>query len=137
MGKTVITIEVDQENNTVTIKSNGKEHIFESIALFAGDAKHKEVFIQMFGASADAAWTYAQGFIMAQEDKRSSLCSFYKQCACHIAQAIDPMAFKNEVEADALLNKWECTDQTKWAGWDSEDVLIDKQKSEDKKKQWN
>lgn len=131
-----IVLEIDEENKTITVMIDNKEYTFESIVLFAGDAKNKEVFIQMFGASADAAWSYAQGYIMAQENKGSSLCNFYKQCACHIAQAIDPVAFKNEIEADALLNKWECQDQTKWAGWDTEDVLIDKQKSEDKKK-WN
>lgn len=136
MAKIVIIIEIDQENKLVTIKSDGKEYTFESIALFAGDAVHKECFIKMFGASADAAWSYAQGYIMAQENPGTALKSFYKQCAACICQAIDPNVFKNEVTVDEALNKWECSDQTKWAGWDSEDVLIDKAKSEAKKK-WN
>jgi hypothetical protein len=130
-------IDIDEENGVVTILSGGKEYIFESIALFAGDAQHKEMLIQMFGSSADAAWTYAQGFVMAQQKQGSAMNNFYKQCAAHICQAIDPVAFKNEVQADELLNKWECQDQCKWAGWDTEDVLVDKQKSEDKKKVWN
>jgi len=66
----------------------------------------------------------------------TALNSFYKQCAAHICQIIDPNAFKNEVSADGITNKWECQDQSKWFGWDSEDVLIDKQKAEEKKK-WN
>ena len=132
-----ITIEIDEEHNTITIFTDGKEYIFESVALFAGDAEHKEIFIKMFGASADAAWSYAQGFMLAQKQIGSALSNFYKQCAAHICQAIDPKAFKNEVSADSMLNKWESTDQTKWAGWDSEDVLIDKQIAENKKKNWN
>jgi len=136
MAVTKVIIEIDQDTKIVTIKCDGKEYVFESVALFAGDATHKEIFIKMFGASADAAWSYAQGYIMAQAKPGTAFNSFYKQCAAHICQAIDPVAFKNEVSAESLLNKWECTDQTKWAGWDTEDVLIDKAKSEAKKK-WN
>jgi hypothetical protein len=137
MAKIKIIIEVDDGNKTVIIEVDGKEYIFESVALFAGDAKNNKVFIKMFGASADAAWSYAQGFRLAQGQIGTALKSFYKQCAAHIAQIIDPNAFRNEVSVDGITNKWECTDQTKWAGWDTEDVLIDKQISEAKKKEWN
>jgi len=137
MATVKIIIEIDQDTKIVTIKCDGKEYIFESVALFAGDAVHKEIFIKMFGTSADAAWSYAQGYKMARGKPGTAFNSFYKQCAAHICQIIDPNIFKNEVDAENLLNKWECTDQSKWFGWDSEDVLIDKQKSENKKKQCN
>ena len=93
MSKNIITIEVDSDTKVIIIKCDGKEYVFESVALFAGDAEHKEIFIKMFGASADAAWAYAQGYRMAQDKPGTAFNSFYKQCAAHICQMIDPNAF--------------------------------------------
>lgn len=137
MAKVNITIEIDDDNKTITIVADGKEYVLQSLVLFGGDAKNDKIFIKMFGASADAAWSYAQGFRIAQKQLDTALKSFYKQCAAHIAQIIDPDIFRNEVSADGITNKWESTDQAKWAGWDTEDVLVDKQISEAKKKDWN
>jgi hypothetical protein len=132
-----LTVEIDEEGRTITVRHGGQEYLLQSLALFGGDAKSQEIFIKMFGASADAAWAYAQGYRIAHsEEGGPALKSFYKQCAAHVCKIIDPNAFKNEIEAEELLNKWECADQTKWAGWDTEDVLADKQLNEDKKK-WN
>lgn len=114
MGKNIIIIEVDSDTKIITIKCDGKEYIFESVALFAGDAKHKEIFIKMFGASADAAWSYAQGYLMAQDKPGTAFSSFYKQCAAHICQIIDPGVFKNEVVADDILNNWGSESKKNW-----------------------
>ena len=132
-----LTIEIDEETHTITVTQDGKVYHLQSLALFGGDAVHQEIFIKLFGSSADAAWSYAQGFRIAHADEGGkALENFYKQCSAHICMAIDPAAFHNEISADALVNRWESKDQSKWFGMDSEDVLIDKQISEDNKK-WN
>lgn len=129
-------IEVDDEDRSIKITDNeGKEFILKSVALFGADAETKECYIQMFGASADAAWAYGRGFVISHSPEGGrELKNFYKQCAAHICFAIDPMSFKNTVGAEEVLNKWESQDQTKWALWDTEDVLIDKEKSEKRAK---
>ena len=149
MPRHKLTITIDEETKQVSIThehdgETTQTFLVESLALFGGNAQTQELFIQMYGASADAAWAYGRGFVQAHSPGGGKcLKNFYKQCACHVAQAIDPVAFKNEVAADALLNKWECQDQSKWFGWDTEDVLEDKQKSEHackcaaEKKTWN
>lgn len=135
MAILTLTIEIDEEGRTITVRHGGQEYMLQSLALFGGDAKNQEVFIKMFGSSADAAWAYAQGYRIAHSDEGGpALNSFYKQCAAHICKIIDPNAFRNEVTAEEAVNKWECPDQTKWGGWDSEDVLADKEKSEAREK---
>jgi hypothetical protein len=136
MAKYTLAIEVDEEAKAVKITHTEagqptQTYLLESLALFGGNAKTQELFIQMYGASADAAWAFAQGFRTAQgPEGGKGLKNFYKQSAAHICMAIDPDGFKNTVAADAIVNKWESTDQTKWGGWDTEDVLADKQISE-------
>ena len=137
MSTHTLTIEIDEQTKQIRVVHNGESYLLQSLAIFGGDAKNQEVFIKMFGASADAAWAYAQGYRIAHSAEGGpALNSFYKQCAAHICKIIDPNAFQNEITAEEAVNKWECPDQTKWAGWDTEDVLADKQKSEEKKK-WN
>lgn len=137
MSTHTLTIEIDEQTKQIRVVHNGESYLLQSLAIFGGDAKNQEVFIKMFGSSADAAWAYAQGYRIAHSAEGGpALNSFYKQCAAHICKIIDPNAFQNEITAEEAVNKWECPDQTKWAGWDTEDVLADKQKSEDKKK-WN
>jgi len=137
--KHTLTIKIDAEAKTIEVKHEEGGVInsvfLESLALFGGDAKNQEVFIKLFGSSADLAWAYAQGYRIAQSSEGGpALKSFYKQCAAHICKLIDPDAFRNTITEEEALNKWECQDQTKWSGWDTEDVLVDKEKSEAKKK---
>jgi hypothetical protein len=137
MKKSRLIIDINPEDSTITITDEeGTQVKLESLALFGGDAVNNVVFIKMVGASADAAWAYGQGYKLAHETGGGpALRSFYRQCAAHVCQIIDPDAFKQYALEDEIVNKWECKDQSKWGGWDSEDVLEDKQKSE--KKRWN
>jgi tRNA A37 N6-isopentenylltransferase MiaA len=133
-----IVIVVDKTARSLVLKHNGKEYKLQSLALFGGDAKTQEIFVQMYGSSADAAWSFAQAWRIAMsEEGGPSLRSFFKQCAAHICKILNPDEYKRTVQAEELLNKWESTDQTKWGSWDTEDVLIDKQLSEEAKKRWN
>ena len=132
-----IHIVVDKTARTLVLTHNGVDYALQSLAIFGGNAGKQELFVQMFGSSSDAAWSYAQAWRIAMSrDGGPSLRSFFKQCAAHICQILDPNAFKRESQADEILNKWESKDQTKWGGWDSEDVLNDKQVSEENRK-WN
>lgn len=133
--KHTLIIEVDEETKQIRVSHEeggiGVDIFLQSLVLFGGDAKNQEVFIKMFGASADSAWAYAQGYRIAHSPEGGpALHSFYKQCAAHICQIVDPNAF--QLEADA--NMWDCKDQTKWFGQDSEDVLRDKEISEARRK---
>ena len=133
-----LAIEVDTENGFICVKtSDGEEIILQSLALFGGDAQANKAFIKMYGASADSAWSFAQGFKISRGEKAGKgIKNFFKQAVAHICHIIDPNQFRREVGGAEMVNKWESTDQTKWGGWDSEDVLIDKAKSEAKKKKW-
>ena len=138
MAKHRVVIEIDEESQAIKVTHDGKEVSLESIAIFGGDARSQEVFIKMFGASSDAAWAFAQGFRISRSlDGGKGLKNFYRQGAAHICQIIDPDAFKREIGADELLNRWECKRQEDWFAQDSEDVLEDKQISEGRKPRWN
>lgn len=139
MKKHTLTIVIDDEAKTINVthEEDGEIHsvFLQSLALFGGDAKSQELFMKLFGSSADTAWSYAQGYRIAQSPAGGpALRSFYKQCAAHICQIIDPDTFRQEADAEAVANRWEEKDQTKWFGQDSEDVLADKQKSEARRK---
>ena len=54
-----------------------------------------------------------EGFLYAEESGDTSYRSFFKQCACHIAQAIAPGAFRRKVEVEELLERWESEEQGK------------------------
>jgi hypothetical protein len=132
--KRTIIIEISEDERTIIVtNSDGEMFKLESLALFGGDARKQEFFIQMYGASADAAWSYGQGFriAMAEGSEMTALKNFYKQSAAHCCMAIDPDTFRQEAGAEEIINKWTSDDQTKWALWDTEDVLEDKQKHED------
>lgn len=135
-----LKVEIDEQAKMVHVTEyeDGVEvnsYLLESFAAFGGDARNKELFIRMFGASADAAWAYGQGFMISRSPSGGkALKNFYKQSAAHMCQIIDPNAFRNEVGAEEVLNRWEDPDQQHWFGQDTEDVLEDKQKSEARKK---
>lgn len=136
--KHLLRIDIDDETKTIQVshEEDGVIHsvFLESLALFGGSAETKEFFMKLFGASADMAWAYGQGFRIAHSPEGGpGLLNFYKQCAAHVCQIIDPNAFQNE----ALENTWEDPDQSRWFGQDSEDVLADKEKSEAKRKAAN
>lgn len=139
MSKHTLTIEIDAEAKTIEVKHEEDGVIntvfLESLALFGGNAKTKEFFMKLFGASSDMAWAYGQGFRIAHSPEGGpGLINFYKQCAAHLCNAIDPLAFQNEIGAAEAMNMWEDPDQSRWFGQDSEDVLADKEKSEAKRK---
>ena len=140
-----ISIVIDDQTQTIHVytseqgvEGSMQEVLLESIAIFGGDARNKELFIKMFGASADAAWAFGQGFKIAHSPEGGKgLKNFYKQAAAHVCQIIDPNAFQREVTANEVMNMWEEKDQSKWFGQDTEDVLEDKQVSEGRaKKKW-
>ena len=115
MGKKfIITIEVDQDAREIVVKDEaGEEHPVKSIVVFGGDAENGVLYLFGWGASADAAWAYKEGFRYAEESGDPPYRNFFKQCACHIVQAIDPEAFRQKVEAGELLVRWEGEDRGK------------------------
>jgi hypothetical protein len=115
--KFIISIEVDPDSKEIVVRDEaGKEHPVKSITVFGGDAGSGILYLFGWGASADAAWAYKEGFLYAEESGDASYRSFFKQCACHIAQAIDPDAFRRKVEAKELEERWDSQDQgfRKW-----------------------
>ncbi len=115
--KFTITIEVDQDAQEIVVRDEaGNEHPVKSITVFGGDAGSGILYLFGWGASADAAWAYKEGFLYAQECGDTPYRNFFKQCACHIAQAIDRDAFRRKVEAEELQDRWESeeTDFRKW-----------------------
>jgi hypothetical protein len=115
MGKKVIiTIEVDPDAQEIVVRDEaGKEHPVKSITVFGGDAENGVLYLFGWGASADAAWAYKEGFLYAEESGDPPYRNFFKQCACHIAQAIDSEIFRQKVEAGELLVRWEGEDRGK------------------------
>jgi hypothetical protein len=110
--KMTITIDVDPEAGEITVRDDGgNARTLRSIMLFGGDASRKSFYIFGWGASADAAWAYKQGFAHAVRTGDASFRSFYKQCACHIVQLIAPEIFRREVEAEKVLDRWEDEDR--------------------------
>ncbi len=113
MGKKLkIVIEVDPDAREITVKDDaGNERPVKSIVVFGGDAARGILYLFGWGASADAAWAYKEGFVHASECDDAHLKNFYKQCACHLARCLCPEAFRREVEAEELLGQWEREDQ--------------------------
>src|SRR4030042_2637969 len=105
MGKKfIITIEVDQDAREIVVKDEaGDEHPVKSIVVFGGDAENGVLYLFGWGASADAAWAYKEGFLYAEESGDTPYRSFFKQCACHIAQAIDPGVFRRKVGVEECV----------------------------------
>src|SRR3989304_6381522 len=115
MGKKfIITIEVDQDAREIVVKDEaGEEHPVKSIVVFGGDAENGVLYLFGWGASADAAGAYKEGFLYAEESGDTSYRSLFKQGAPHIVQAIDPEAFRQKVEAGELRVRWEGEDRGK------------------------
>jgi len=131
-------IEVDEVAQTVKVEHDGQEIRLESVICFGGDARSGQMFLKMYGASSDAAWAFGQGFkISRMRDAGKGIKNFFKQAVAHCCQIVDPNAFRNEVGADQVLNRWENPRQEDWFAQDSEDVLDDKQLSEGRKPKWN
>src|SRR3972149_157571 len=115
MGKKfIITIEVNQDAREIVVKDEaGNEHPGKSLTGLGGDPENGVLYLFGWGASADAAWAYREGFLYAEESGDPPYRNFFKQCACHIVQAIDPEAFRQKVEAGELLVRWEGGDRGK------------------------
>lgn len=138
MAKHRLVIEVDEESQSIKVTHDGEEILLESVVIFGGDARSGQVFIKMYGASSDAAWSFGQGFrISRMRDAGKGIRNFFKQAVAHCARIVDPDCFRNEVGAEEILNRWEDPDQSRWFDQDSEDVLDDKQISEGRKPKWN
>lgn len=106
--KRIITIEVDPEAREITVRDeDGVTRPVRSIVVFGGDAEQGILYLFGWGSSADAAWAYKEGFLLANECEDASLRNFYKQCACHIVRCICPRAFLREVGAEDILEEWE------------------------------
>jgi hypothetical protein len=137
-NKFSITIEIDYGENIIKIKtSSGYKTEVSGVALFSGSAEKQNVFNSLHGSSSDCAWAFGEAFKTSRNMKddvgaAKAMQNFFKQGAAHVCQAIDPNAFRNELQA----NKWLDPDQENWGSQDSEDVLIDKSLAE-KDKKWN
>ncbi len=112
--KFTITVEVDTETREITLRDDaGNERTLRSVMVFGGDAEAGELYLFGWGASADAAWAFKEGLVYADESGDSGYRNFYRQCACHIAQAACPEAFREEVEAGEVLDRWQSEDRRK------------------------
>jgi hypothetical protein len=110
--KLTIRIEVDPDAGEITVEDDaGNKRQLKSIVMFGGDAEQGILYLFGWGASADAAWAYKEGFLHANECDNAHLKNFYKQCACHIAQCLCPRAFHQEIDAEELVEEWEAEDQ--------------------------
>jgi hypothetical protein len=110
--KLTIRIEVDPDAGEITVEDDaGNKRQLKSIVMFGGDAEQGILYLFGWGASADAAWAYKEGFLHANECDDGHMKNFYKQCACHIAQCLCPNAFHQEIDAKELVEEWEAEDQ--------------------------
>ncbi len=110
--KLTIVIEVDPGGRKITVRDDaGNERPVKSIVVFGGDAEQGVLYLFGYGASADAAWAYKEGFVYASECDDAHLKNFYRQCACHLVQCLCPHAFRREVDAEELLKRWDWDDQ--------------------------
>lgn len=131
-----VELEIDDEKGVVKIKDDRDSSVKEfpgGIYLVAGDGEAKVYYLLTFGSSADLGWAIAQSFNDGWKTP------FIQRLFGHLTQWINK--FMTNVgegyplaELGSVANRWEEEDQTKWFGMDSEDVLVDKQKSEDRKK---
>src|SRR3972149_3610954 len=95
--KFIITIEVDQDaREIVVINEAGNEQPVKSIMVFGGDAENGVLYLFGWGASADAAWAYKEGFRYAEESGDPPYRNFFKQCARQIVQAIDAGGYRHK-----------------------------------------
>lgn len=102
-----ITVTVDPETREVTIRDeSGTGRTLKSVMLFGGDAEKGAYYLFGWGASADAAWAFRQGFVRAEESGDGGYRNFYRQCACHIAACVAPDAFRREVDPREVLARW-------------------------------
>lgn len=109
-----ITVEVDPEAREITIRDGGgNERTVKGVVLLGGDAEAGTLYLFGWGSAADAAWAYKQGFLHAHRSGDPSYRSFYKQCACHLAQCLCPDVFRREADPEELLDRWEGEDQGK------------------------
>lgn len=105
--KFTLTVDVDPDAREITIRDgDGNERTLKSVMLFGGDAEKGIFYLFGWGASADAAWAYKQGFLHAFRDGDPCYKNFYKQCACHLAQCLCPDVFRQEAGADEVLDRW-------------------------------
>ena len=110
--KLAIRIEVDPVAGEIIVEDDaGNRRLLKSIVMFGGDAERGILYLFGWGASADAAWAYKEGFLHACECDDAHMKNFYKQCACHIAQCLCPRSFHQEVDAEELADLWEAEDQ--------------------------
>ncbi len=112
--KFTITIEVDTETREITVRDDaGNERSLRSMMIFGGNAEAGDVYLFGWGASADAAWAFRQGFLHADESGDPGYRNFYRQCACHIVETACPEEYRQEVEAAEVLDRWQAADRRK------------------------
>lgn len=112
MGKKfTITVVVDPDTHEIVVTDDdGNERALKSIMVFGGDAENGKLYFFGWGASADAAWAFKEGFLHAFEGEDTHYRSFYKQCACQIAQRIAPDIFRTKADAEERLESWSIED---------------------------
>lgn len=137
--KFTVQVEVDDETKEVTIRDSRSDEVktFKGgLHLIAADGTLRRYYLLTFGASADLGWALAQSF----NDGWANM--FVKRMFFHFTEWVNKFIVNvgdgyEMNDLDDVYNRWEEEDQTKWADQDSEDVLRDKQKSEEAKKNGN
>lgn len=98
-----LRILADTEKKTVTLLDDkGNAVDLPGVIVFGGDALLCARFCWAFGSSADMAWAAAQTYGMDSPGMRT----FWRQLGAHIAQAIDPLAFQQMIDAGQAIAMW-------------------------------
>ncbi len=112
--KFTITVEVDPDTREITVRDDaGNERSLKSLMIFGGDAEAGDLYLFGWGASADAAWAFRQGYIHSERSGDPGYRNFYRQCACHIVDETCPEEFLQDVEAGEVIDRWQAGDRRK------------------------
>jgi hypothetical protein len=133
MKKDKFTIEIEPGTHKIIIRdSSGVEKELNSCLVSGGCPEGGDVFLFGWGHPRDVAASLAEGLSRSQGyEEREWWLSFIECLGKEMAVRTISSGEKLTLEK---INKWTDPDQSRWAGYDSEDVLIDKKKSEDRKK---
>jgi hypothetical protein len=112
--KFAITIEVDPETREIKVRDDaGNERSLKSMMIFGGNAEAGDLYLFGWGASADAAWAFRQGFLHSEESGDPGYRNFYRQCACHFVEAACPDELRPDVDPGEVLERWKAGDLRK------------------------
>lgn len=142
--KMTITIEVEGGNPQAVIKCNGEEYVVDGLALFAETADSKSAFTFFWNRPGPAARGVVRGISAAIQQGNDWAAQFYRAVLKGFCLATGVTVDRtNHLSTEEALERWENpnmwddANQRNWGYQDSEDVLVDKQKSEDQRKKFH